>query len=72
MWSRYLPMYDKAGIVGASSHSGRRTFITRLINHGVNIKVISSLAGHANIATTTIYMEDNPDSLKQIADLAVF
>ena len=69
-WFRYL--YDRAGIIGASSHSGRRTFITRLIEQGADIKAVSRLAGHANIATTAIYVEDNPSRLKRIANLAVF
>jgi integrase/recombinase XerD len=63
-------MYEKAGIVGASSHSGRRTFITRLIEQGVDIKAVSRLAGHSNISTTAIYVEDNPERLKRIAELA--
>ena len=63
-------MYEKAGIVGASSHSGRRTFITRLIEQGVDIKAVSKLAGHSNISTTAIYVEDNPERLKRIAELA--
>lgn len=65
-------MYDNAGIMDASSHSGRRTFITRLIQHGVGIKAISCLAGHASIATTAIYADDNSDCLRRIANLAVF
>lgn len=69
-WFRTL--YDKAGIVGASSHSGRRTFITRLIENGVDIKAVSRLAGHSNIVTTAIYVEDNPDRLKRIANLALY
>lgn len=69
-WFRML--YDKAGIVGASSHSGRRTFITRLIEQGADIKAVSRLAGHANIVTTAIYVEDNPERLKRIANLALF
>jgi integrase/recombinase XerD len=63
-WFRAL--FDKAGIIGASSHSGRRTFITRLIEQGVDIKAVSRLAGHASIVTTAIYVEDNPDKLKRI------
>lgn len=68
----FKSMYKKAGIVGASSHSGRRTFITRLIKHGVGINTVSNLAGHASIVTTSIYMEYHSDCLKHIADLAVF
>lgn len=69
-WFRAL--YDKAGIHGASSHSGRRTFITRLIEQGADIKAVSRLAGHANIVTTAIYVEDNPERLKRISSLALF
>lgn len=69
-WFRSL--YDKAGIHGASSHSGRRTFITRLIEQGADIKAVSRLAGHANIVTTAIYVEDNPERLKRLTNLAIF
>ena len=70
----FRKLYDDAGIFDASSHSGRQTFITRLIEHGVSIKMVSQLAGHANIATTTLYCaeNDNSDSLQNIVDLAVF
>lgn len=69
-WFRAL--YDKAGIIGASSHSGRRTFITRLLEQGVSIKAVSSLAGHANTITTAIYAENKPECLQTIAKLAAF
>lgn len=68
----FKSLYDKAGIHGASSHSGRRTFITRLIEQGADIKAVSRLAGHANIVTTAIYVEDNPERLKRLANLALF
>ena len=35
-WFRAL--YDRAGITSASSHSGRRTFITRLIEQGPTLR----------------------------------
>ena len=41
----FREMYRKAGIVGASIHSGRRTFITCLIENGVDIKAVSRLVG---------------------------
>ena len=49
-----------AGFEYGSSHSGRRTMITRLAEHGVDLKSIAVLAGHASISTTTIYIENNP------------
>jgi integrase/recombinase XerD len=68
----FKALYDKAGIAGASSHSGRRTFITRLIEQGADIKAVSRLAGHASIVTTAIYVEDNPHRLRRLTNLAVF
>lgn len=67
----FKSLYDKAGITGASSHTGRRTFITRLIEQGADIKAVSKLAGHASIVTTAIYVEDNPDRLKRLTNLAL-
>jgi integrase/recombinase XerD len=59
-------MYDDAKLQGASSHSGRRTFATKLIENGVDIKAVSTLMGHASIAMTAKYVENNPARLKQI------
>ncbi|MBQ5946300.1 site-specific integrase [Massilia sp. ST3] len=59
-------MYSEAKLQGASSHSGRRTFATMLIEKGVDIKAVSTLMGHSSIAMTAQYVEDNPLRLKQI------
>jgi integrase/recombinase XerD len=59
-------MYDEARLQGASSHSGRRTFATTLIEKGVDIKAVSTLMGHSSIAMTAQYVENNPVRLKQI------
>jgi len=42
-------MYADAKLQGASSHSGRRTFATTLIEKGVDIKAVSTLMGHNSI-----------------------
>ena len=59
-------LYDKAGIKGAKSHSGRRTFATRLIEAGYDIKSVSVLMGHANIQTTSRYISENPIKLGEM------
>lgn len=59
-------MYRRAGVVGASSHSGRRTFITNLAAKGVGVRVLAALAGHRNPATTMIYI-DASDDMKRAA-----
>ena len=50
-------IFVEAGVTGASSHSGRRTFATRLGSKGVGIRVIQALLGHASITTTARYVE---------------
>jgi integrase/recombinase XerD len=59
-------LYERARLHGASSHSGRRTFATTLIEKGVDIKAVSTLMGHSSIAMTAQYVENNPVRLKQI------
>ena len=64
-------MFKQAGLHGCSSHSGRRTFATRLIEDGFDIKAVSSLMGHASVAMTARYVEDNPERLKKISASAI-
>lgn len=59
-------LYRNAGISGASSHSGRRTFITNLAQKGIGVRVLASLAGHRNIAVTQCYIDTN-DEMKRAA-----
>lgn len=68
----FRKLYQQAGIYGASSHSGRRTFITNLDNKGISLKNLQVLAGHASIAMTAKYVETNPDKLRKIASEALF
>lgn len=65
--ARFLKqLYVEAGIPRASSHSGRRTFITGLAERGIDLKAISVLAGHSNIRTTAMYVDNNPIRLARI------
>jgi len=60
-------MYRAVGLDGASSHSGRRTFATKLIENGVGIKNVQTLLGHKSIQTTTLYIQENPALLGKIS-----
>jgi integrase/recombinase XerD len=59
-------LYRDAGVEGASSHSGRRSFITNLASKGVGVRVLMSLAGHRSMATTQLYIDVN-DAMKRAA-----
>jgi integrase/recombinase XerD len=65
----FMGFYERAGVVGASSHSGRRTFITTLANKGVGVRVLMALAGHRHMSTTQRYIDLNDEMLRQAANL---
>ena len=62
-------MYAGAGIKGASSHSGRKTFLTSLASQGVSVFVLAALAGHKSIATTQRYVTVNDDTKRKAVEL---
>ena len=62
-------LYKAAGIHGASSHSGRRSFITNLAQRGVSVRVLATLAGHRHIGTTQAYIDVNDDMMRQAIEL---
>jgi integrase/recombinase XerD len=65
--------YETMGFVGASSHSGRRTFITnvsrKIGNVGGSMRDVQSLAGHSSLQTTQRYIEQSTDSQQKVVDL---
>lgn len=48
---------------GFSTHSTRRTLITRLANNGVAIRVIQAITGHRDLKTLARYIEVTPDQI---------
>ena len=65
----FLNMYRTAGIDGASSHSGRRTFATSLSSRGASIRVLMKILGHRNISTTIGYVDASDDMLRRAVEL---
>jgi len=62
-------LYKNAAIDGASSHSGRRSFITTLASKGVGVRVLQKICGHANISTTQAYIDVNDEMLRNAVAL---
>jgi integrase/recombinase XerD len=61
-------MFEQVGLdEQCSSHSGRRTFISNLITQNVDMKTVSTLAGHSNIQTTmNTYATPNPQKMENV------
>jgi len=59
-------LYKHAGVSGASSHSGRKTFLTSLASQGISVFVLAGLAGHKSIATTQRYITVNDDMKRKV------
>jgi integrase/recombinase XerD len=68
----FARLYKKSGIEGASSHSGRRQFITTLAEKQVNVRVIQALARHRNLNTTMRYIDINDKKLGNAVELVQF
>lgn len=65
--------YRALGLKGCSSHSGRRTFITRaarLVHRtGGSLRDVQLLAGHRSIQTTQRYIDGDSDAQRRLVGL---
>jgi integrase/recombinase XerD len=58
-----------AGIKGASSHSGRRQFLTERADKGINARVVQALAWHKHLNTTIRCIDLNENKLRAAVEL---
>ena len=62
-------IYARAGMRGATSHSGRRSYLTKLADKGVGVFVLAQLAVHRHISTTQRYVSVSDTQLRNAAEL---
>jgi integrase/recombinase XerD len=66
-------LYSDLGFSGASSHSGRRTFITRaakkIVEAGGSLRDVQELAGHSSLATTQRYIQGDTEAKRKVVGL---
>jgi len=62
-------LYKQSGLYGCSSHSGRRTFITKLSSKSVPLKVLMEMVGHRNLQTTQRYIDVTADMKRAAVEL---
>ena len=69
----FFRLYRGLGMIGCSSHSGRRTFVTKAARKvsevGGSLRDVQLLAGHANLATTSKYIEGDEDAQRKLVAL---
>ena len=65
--------YTDLGLMGCSSHSGRRTFITnaakKISTVGGSLRDVQALAGHSSLAVTQRYIDGDSEARRKIVDL---
>jgi integrase len=69
----FTTAYRGIGVTGCSSHSGRRTFVTRaarLVDKaGGSLRDVQLLAGHRSIVTTQRYIDGDSDVQRRLVAL---
>ena len=65
--------YADMGLMGCSSHSGRRTFITnaarKISSVGGSLRDVQMLAGHSSLAVTQRYIEGDGEARIKVVDM---
>lgn len=66
-------LYAGLGFSGASSHSGRRTFITKvakkIVEAGGSLRDVQEMAGHSSLSTTQRYIQGDTAAKRKVVDM---
>ena len=69
----FATWYRELGMVGCSSHSGRRTLITNIARKistvGGSLRDVQAIAGHSSLAVTQRYIDFDTEAQKKVLNL---
>lgn len=69
----FWKLYRKCGLEGCSSHSGRRTFITKganlIVAAGGSLRDVQQLAGHRSLQQTQTYIEGMTEAKRNLVKI---
>jgi integrase/recombinase XerD len=69
----FFRLYRGLGMIGCSSHSGRRTFVTkaarRVSEVGGSLRDVQLLAGHSSLSITARYIEGDEEVQRKLVAL---
>lgn len=70
VWAIVKDYAEKSGVDRATTHSMRHSFATHFIEGGGDVSTLQKLLGHANLATTQIYLDQSIAHIRKAFDAA--
>ncbi len=68
----FYDAFKKLNIVGASTHSMRRSCLTYLSRAGVPLRTIQTISGHSNLGQLQAYLEVDPEERHRAINLLAY